>query len=91
MTVVVRRGVVVRGRVQGVWFRESSRLRAQELGVAGWVRNTAAGTVEAELEGSERSVAELVVWFAVGPPQAHVAAIEVTELAPRGETGFRVR
>ena len=48
----LRRRVVVHGRVQGVWFRESARRRAAELGVAGWVRNRADGAVEAELEGA---------------------------------------
>ena len=60
---IVRRRVVVHGRVQGVWFRESARRRAEELGVAGWVRNTSEGTVEAELEGEAENVAVLVAWF----------------------------
>ena len=87
---VVRRRVVVRGRVQGVWFRESARRRAEELGIAGWVRNNPDGTVEAELEGPPVEVAVLVSWLELGPPQALVDAIEVAERAPRGERGFRV-
>jgi acylphosphatase len=87
----VRRRLVVQGRVQGVWFRESARRRAEELGVAGWVRNTPEGTVEAELEGDAEDVAVLVSWFERGPSQARVDRIEIEERAPVGERGFAVR
>ena len=87
---IVRRRIVVRGRVQGVWFRESARRRALELGLAGWVRNNPDGTVEAEVEGSAVDVSVLVSWLELGPPQARVDAIEVAERAPHGERGFRV-
>lgn len=87
----VRRRLVVQGRVQGVWFRESARRRAEELGVAGWVRNTPEGTVEAELEGEAEDVAVLVSWFERGPSRARVDGIEVEERAPVGERGFDVR
>ena len=88
---VVRRRVVVRGRVQGVWFRESARRRAEELGVAGWVRNRWDGTVEAEVEGPADSVAVLVSWLGHGPPQARVDAVEVEGRAPVGDREFDVR
>ncbi len=88
---VVRRRLVVRGRVQGVWFRESARRRAAELGVAGWVRNTPEGSVAAELEGAAEDVALLVSWFEHGPPGARVDAVAVDAVAPLGEQGFRVR
>ena len=87
---VVRRRVVVRGRVQGVWFRESARRRAEQLGISGWVRNRADGAVEAELEGEREDVGVAVSWFGLGPPQARVDAVDVDELAPTGERGFRV-
>ena len=87
---VVCRRVIVRGRVQGVWFRESARRRAEELGVGGWVRNNRDGTVEAEVEGPADDVAVLVSWLRLGPPHARVDAIDVDELAPIGERGFRV-
>lgn len=88
---IVRRRVVVHGRVQGVWFRESARGRAEELGIAGWVRNTSEGTVEAELEGEAENVAVLVAWFGRGPSRARVDRIEVEERAPVGGRGFDVR
>ncbi len=87
----VRRNVVVHGRVQGVWFRESARRRAAELDVAGWVRNRADGAVEAELEGSRDDVEVLTDWFRRGPTGAQVERLEVKDAAPTGEAGFTVR
>ncbi|GIU87247.1 MAG: acylphosphatase [Acidimicrobiia bacterium] len=87
----VRVRVVVTGRVQGVWFRDTCRERARREGVAGWVRNRPDGAVEAELEGPPAAVARLVEWCREGPPRARVDAVEVTDLPPRGERGFRVR
>ncbi len=87
----VRYRVVVRGRVQGVWFRESCRRHAIELGLAGWVRNRADGTVEAEFEGAEADVARAVAWCRVGPPAAEVAGIDVVPVEPTGTSGFSVR
>ena len=87
---IVRRRVVVSGRVQGVWFRESARRRAEQLGIAGWVRNRPDGAVEAELEGGAEDVEVLMAWFRLGPPDALIEQIEVEELAPAGARGFRV-
>jgi acylphosphatase len=87
---VVRRRVVVHGRVQGVWFRESARQRAVQLGVSGWVENRSDGAVEAELEGALEDVATLTAWFRHGPPGAHVERIEIDERTPTGESGFAV-
>jgi acylphosphatase len=88
---LVRRRVVVRGRVQGVWFRESARRRAVELGVAGWVRNLPDGSVEAELEGRPEDVAVAVDWFGHGPSGARVDAVAVEERQPTGERAFGIR
>lgn len=82
----------VRGRVQGVWYRASTRARAEELGLRGWVRNRRDGSVEAEAEGPDAAVDALVAWCREGPPLAEVTSVEVEELAPGGvEEGFRVR
>jgi acylphosphatase len=81
---------VARGRVQGVWFRDGARVRAEELGVSGWVRNRPDGAVEAELEGAAERVELLVGWFARGPAGARVDGLEVDELAVRDEVGFAV-
>jgi acylphosphatase len=87
----VRRRVRVRGLVQGVYFRESTRCAADAAGVAGWVRNLVDGSVEAVFEGAEDAVAEVVGFCRVGPPDAQVDAVEVTPEAPHGITGFTIR
>jgi acylphosphatase len=89
--VIVRRRVVVTGRVQGVWFRESCRHEAASLGVAGWVRNRADGAVEAAFEGESGAVLAMVTWCRVGPPRAEVDGVDVIEEGPTGDAGFRVR
>jgi acylphosphatase len=86
----VRRRVLVSGRVQGVWFRESCRREAELLGVTGWVRNRADGCVEAIFEGSPHRVQALIAWCRLGPPHADVVALDVREETPLGEPGFAV-
>ena len=88
---MVRRRLRVTGRVQGVWFRESCREVAGRLGLAGFVRNQADGTVEVVAEGPAHEVEALVVWCRTGPPAAEVTGVEVTEEPPEGLVGFRVR
>jgi acylphosphatase len=85
---MVRARVVVRGVVQGVWYRDSCVRVARDEGVAGWVRNRSDGTVEAAFEGPIESVARCVSWCRLGPPRAEVTGIEVTEEPPEGLTGF---
>jgi acylphosphatase len=87
---MIRRRVVVHGFVQGVGFRYTARLEAARLGVAGWIRNRADGTVEAEIEGDEASVTAMLDWFAAGPRGAIVERTEVSDLDPSGEREFRV-
>jgi protein-L-isoaspartate(D-aspartate) O-methyltransferase len=82
--------VLVEGRVQGVWFRESARQEADRLGVAGWVRNLDDGRVEAVYEGDPAAVTALVGWSGRGPEGALVANLSVNDEAPQGESGFRV-
>lgn len=75
----VTRHLVITGKVQGVWYRDSMRLEAERLGVAGWVRNRRDGSVEAMLQGDAAAVAALVDWARHGPPAAQVAGVEVSE------------
>jgi acylphosphatase len=72
--------LLIRGRVHGVFFRQSTRERAQELGLVGWVRNLENGMVEVEAEGKRDLVEQLVAWCHKGPPSARVDAAEVTWL-----------
>lgn len=84
--------VTVHGRVQGVFFRASTRDLARRAGVAGWVRNDPDGGVTAHLEGDAGAVAEVVAWCrAGGPEHARVESISTTGVADEGHTGFRVR
>ncbi|HEX7970714.1 MAG TPA: acylphosphatase [Thiobacillus sp.] len=69
----------IHGRVQGVWYRESMRREAERLGVAGWVRNSPDGSVEAVIQGSTEVVDALITWARSGPPQARVDRIELSE------------
>jgi acylphosphatase len=87
----VRRRVVVHGRVQGVFFRDSARERARAHGVAGWIRNRGDGAVEAVLEGPTEAVDRIVRFCETGPPRAQVDRVEVSEEAPEGLSGFSVR
>ena len=88
---MTRRRVVVSGRVQGVFFRDTTRQRAEAAGVAGWVRNTPDGTVEAVFEGEPGAVDELVEFCRRGPSGAEVAEIDVEEEQPENLSGFVVR
>ena len=87
---VVRRRVLVSGRVQGVWFREACRQEAEAAGVSGWVRNRNDRRVEAVFEGEPAAVLAMVAWCGIGPPRAVVTGVDVTAEEPTGETGFRV-
>jgi acylphosphatase len=87
---VIRRRVVVSGRVQGVFFRDSVRRLASARGVAGWVRNNANGTVEAVFEGEPDAVGSLVDFCREGPRGAVVGQVEEREEEPLGDSGFRI-
>jgi acylphosphatase len=87
-----RAHVLISGRVQGVFFRSSTAELAERLGVTGWISNRPDGRVEAELQGAEGAVAQVVDHCRSGPPGATVSLVEVTELEPvAGEHAFEVR
>ena len=91
MSQTVARRIVARGRVQGVFYRDSTRREALRLGVTGWVRNCRDGTVEAHAEGSPEAVAALVHWAREGPRHADVDELQVSETEPKGLHRFEVR
>ena len=82
---------MIRGRVQGVFFRDTLRRIAERHGVAGWARNTREGTVEAVLEGEERDVEAVVDFARRGPESASVAGVDVDEEEPQGLRDFEIR
>ena len=82
---------VVSGKVQGVWYRQSTVEQAASLGVHGWVRNLPDGRVEAWLEGEEQAVRALARWLEQGPPKAEVSGVQVQEQTPQGYAEFEVR
>jgi len=86
----IRRRVIVRGRVQGVFFRASTRERAREVGAAGWVRNRPDGSVEAVFEGKPACVAAMLEFCRGGPRWARVDAVEEVVEEPEGLRGFEV-
>ena len=88
---MIRRRVVVTGRVQGVGYRDSCRYEAVAAGVAGWVRNNWDGSVEAVIEGESAGVDRVVAWMRKGPRSAVVRDVRVSEESPQGELGFSVR
>ena len=89
---IVQRRVCISGRVQGVFFRQSTRELARRLGLRGWVRNRRDGRVEATFSGPPEAVDRIVEWCHQGPPGAGVTAVEIfdeqsAELMP----GFSIR
>ena len=69
--------VIISGRVQGVWFRASTKSKAEQFGITGWVRNTSDGNVEAVFEGDEKIIEEILEWCNHGPPLAKVDNVEI--------------
>ncbi|HEY5999862.1 MAG TPA: acylphosphatase [bacterium] len=83
--------VRISGRVQGVWFRASTREEARRRGLDGWVRNLPDGSVEAVFEGQAPALESMLAWCRVGPPGARVDAVEVTRGPATGEhDGFTI-
>jgi len=81
----------VRGRVQGVGYRAGCNRRADELGISGWVRNLADGSVEVEAEGQPQKLSELMLWCERGPLLAQVTGVGTTRIPATGADWFEVR
>lgn len=90
MIETVCKRVVVKGRVQGVWFRQSAQRKALSLDVHGWVRNRPDGSVEAQFEGPRDVVDLAVEWAKDGPERARVDSIEVFDAEPAGVGDFEI-
>jgi acylphosphatase len=88
---VIARRAVIRGEVQAVFFRDTTRREAEARGVRGWVANRADGAVEAVFEGEADAVEAMLGFCRQGPPRARVESVEVGEEEPQGLAGFEVR
>ena len=86
----VAKRVIVSGRVQGVFFRDSCRQEANRLGVSGSAQNLPDGTVEVFAEGDQDAVNALIRWCKEGPSHAEVDSVDVSDVEPSGKSGFRV-
>jgi acylphosphatase len=80
--------VVVQGQVQGVFYRQGAEDAANEIGVAGWVRNRDDGSVEMVVEGADDAVDRMVAWAREGSPQAQVTSVDVSDTEPQGLRSF---
>jgi len=80
----------VHGRVQGVWFRDSTRREAERLGLAGYAINLPDGTVEVLACGASNALDELAGWLQSGPPMASVTRVDVRDSDAGESDGFRI-
>lgn len=78
----------ITGRVQGVFFRDSTRQKANELGVTGWVKNTVDGRVESVAFGTDEQLEKFEQWLRHGPPMAEVTAIEIQSITSEANQSF---
>ena len=90
METLIAKRLLIRGRVQGVGYREAMRREAEKLGVSGWVRNRADSSVEAVVHGPAETVAQLVDWASHGPRFAAVSAIEESQAEKPTGQGFEI-
>ena len=81
----------ISGLVQGVWFRQNTKEQALALGVTGWVRNLADGSVEITVTGNEEKLAAFVAWCHKGPGAAVVKNVEVSEVDIASFSSFEIR
>jgi len=87
----IRVRLIIDGRVQGVWFRDSTRREASRLRVSGWVRNRPDGSVEVLAEGPADRVEQLITWCHQGPPAAQVRRVQENRETYHGEfEGFEI-
>ncbi|MEZ5001546.1 MAG: acylphosphatase [Chitinophagales bacterium] len=83
--------VNVKGRVQGVYFRMSTKEKADELGLKGFVRNEKDGSVYVEVEGEENMLVKMLEWLKIGPTNANVTALDIQEQSIKGYASFLVK
>ena len=82
--------IQIKGRVQGVYYRGSTKAKADELGLCGWVKNLPNGDVQVEVEGSPEQLQHFLKWCQSGPPMARVEQVEQTEAALKHYDNFTI-
>ena len=82
--------IIVRGKVQGVWFRASAQQAANNLGLAGWARNCADGSVEIHAEGDKSGVEQFISWCHRGPALAEVSSVGLEWVASESMAAFAI-
>jgi acylphosphatase len=87
----INKQIRITGKVQGVFFRNSTRQKARQLGITGWVRNEADGTVLAEIEGFPQAVKQMEIWLHKGPERAEVRELIIDEGNLKGHVDFEVK
>lgn len=79
MTEYSRVHIFVSGKVQGVYYRQNTAQKAQELGIRGWIRNLSDGRVESVMEGDKVNIGKILDWCKQGPADANVSGIQVID------------
>jgi acylphosphatase len=87
---MISRQILIKGKVQGVFFRASAKKLAEHLALKGWVKNTRNGDVEAIVTGNQNAVMEFIEWCRHGPREAVVKEVIVTELPVSTYSGFSI-
>lgn len=82
--------ILVTGRVQGVFFRATTKEKADRLGITGWVRNTEDGNVEIHAEGSPEVLKQFQVWCRKGPPAARIDQVQSMDVPEEGFEAFEI-
>lgn len=82
--------LLIRGKVQGVFYRATARQKAEELNLSGWIKNTTDDNVEATVSGTPEALESFIAWCWQGPPRAQVSDVQVTPKPDSGLTGFEV-
>ena len=83
--------LLVKGKVQGVFYRKATKIKADELGLSGWVRNEADGSVYIEVEGDQDTLKQFADWCEHGPPHAVVDQVTTETAALKNYSGFEIR
>jgi acylphosphatase len=83
--------LLIKGKVQGVFYRASAKEKAQALGLKGWIRNTKDGDVECVASGDEKATGQFIEWCKMGPAKASVTSVDVKPVDDEEFDGFQIR